>query len=73
MKWVAVATAPDQLVAEMWRGLLLEEGVPAHVDMDGTSSFLGVSAIPCRLMVAEENLERAHEVLEEQLGDEDGG
>jgi hypothetical protein len=72
VNWVTLATAPDQLVAEMWRGLLLEEGVPAHVDSGDTSSFLGVSAIPCRLMVAEENVARAREVLEEWLQDEDG-
>jgi hypothetical protein len=72
LNWVTLATAPDQLVAEMWRGLLLEEGVPSHVDSGDRSSFLGVSAVPCRLMVAEEDLERAREVLEEWLQDGDG-
>ena len=71
MKWVTVATAPDQLVAEMWRDLLLDEGVPAVVRSGDTSSFLGVSSYPCRVMVAENELERAKEIMED-LGEGDG-
>jgi hypothetical protein len=72
VSWAILATAPDQLVAEMWRGLLLAEGVQAFVRSGDASSFLGVSTLPCRLMVAEEDLERAQEVLVEQLQDVDG-
>ena len=65
MKWVYLVTAPDQLVAEMWRDILAEEGVTSQVRPGDTSSFLGVSAYPCRLLVAEHQLERAEAVMKE--------
>jgi len=68
MKWVYLATAPDQLVAEMWRELLNGEDVPAMVRQGDTSSFMGVSSYPCRLMVQENDVQRAKEVLREHLG-----
>jgi len=67
VSWVYLATAPDQLQAEMWRDLLVEEGIPALVRGGDMSSFLGVSAQPCRIMVAADRLERAREVLGERL------
>lgn len=68
MKWAHLATAQGQLEAEMWRNLLLEEGVPAAVRQGDTMAFLGVSVYPCRVVVAEDRLERAREVLEARLG-----
>ena len=67
MKWVYLATAPDQMQAEMWRELLVEEGVSAIL-RPGDLSVLGVLVYPCRIMVAEEQLETAREVLEARLG-----
>ena len=67
MKWVYLTTAPDQLVAEMWRELLLEEGVPTTIRAGDTSSFLGVSSYPCRLLVREKHLDQAREVLKVRL------
>ena len=68
MKWVLLTTAPDQLQAEMWRDLLVEEGFSALVRSGDTASFLGVSAYPCRILVPEGQRERAREVLDERLG-----
>lgn len=68
MKWVTLATAPDQIVAEMWRDLLVAEGVPAAVGPGDTTSFLGVTLLPCRVIVADNELARAKELLEDQLG-----
>ncbi len=62
-KWKLLTVAPDQLTAEMWRELLLGEGIPAVVNPGDTASFMGVSPLPCRLMVAEEYLERAKQIL----------
>ena len=70
MKWVDIATAPDQLQAEMWRDMLIEEGIAAIVRPGDTASFLGVSAYPCRIMVREHRVEEAKEVLEARLGHE---
>lgn len=63
MKWTQVATAPDQLTAEMWRDMLQEEGIPAIIEPRDAISFLGVSPMPCRLMVPNEMLNEAIAVL----------
>ena len=63
MKWVCVATAPDQLVAEMWRELLVGQGIAAVVRSGDTASYLGVSAYPCRVLVRERDLDSAKKVL----------
>lgn len=71
MKWVNLTTAPNELTAELWRGLLNSEGVPAMVHTGNISSYhLGVSSAPCRLMVPEDYLEDARCLLEEHLGPE---
>jgi hypothetical protein len=51
MKWKLLTTAPDQLTAEMWIELLQNEGIPAMIEPGDAVSFLGVSAIPCRIIV----------------------
>jgi hypothetical protein len=48
----------------MWRAVLVEEGVPAMVRQGDAATFLGVSPYPTRVMVDEDYLERAREVLE---------
>ncbi len=62
-KWKLLTVAPDQLTAEMWQEMLAREGIPAAVNPGDTASFMGVSVLPCRLMVAEEYLERAKQIL----------
>ncbi|MBI4307501.1 MAG: DUF2007 domain-containing protein [Chloroflexi bacterium] len=63
MKWVYVATAPNQLTAEMWVDLLRKEGVPAEVRAGDTVSFLGVAPIPCRVLVPEDYKPKARALL----------
>lgn len=71
MRWVPLRTAPDQLTAEVWRGLLEAEHIPATLAPGDAVSFLGVSAIPCRLLVPDELVPAAERVLEgEPWGDE---
>lgn len=64
MKLVRLLTAPNQLIAEMWRDLLVEEGIPASLLPDDAPSYLGVSTKPCRLMVPKEWLTEAKAVIE---------
>lgn len=64
-KWVVLEIALDQIQAEMLRDLLIASGVPSMTGQGDTSSFLGVSLQPVRVMVFEEDLERAKQVLEE--------
>lgn len=68
MNWVVVATAPDQLTAEVWAGLLEDAGLPAMVNPADAVSFLGVSGAGCRLMVPAERLEEARDLLVAQAG-----
>ena len=67
MKWVLLATAPNQLTAESWKSLLTETCIDARIQPGDTSSFLGVSAFPCRLMVPEEQEEQAKAILREEM------
>ena len=68
MKWTYLITAPDQIVAEMWRDALIERGVPAVIRAGDTTSFLGVSAYPCRLLVDEDSLQESRRILSEDMG-----
>ena len=62
-KWVLLTTAPDQLTAEIWKDILLKEGIPTMVNAGDTISFMGVSGFPCRIMVAYGYRRRAQEIL----------
>ena len=70
--WALAGTAPDQLSAEMWRGLLESAGVPSTLAPADAVSFLGVSAAPCRVLVPEGLVDQARGVLEQQLGPAEG-
>ena len=65
-KWKYVITAPNQLTAEMWRDMLIEEGIPAVIAPQDVVSFMGISPNPCRIMVPEERVEEATRILEAQ-------
>ena len=80
--FVLLAEAPNQLVAEMWQELLQNEGIESFIAPADAVSFLGVTALPCRLMVAPADLARAHQILDslapatngpELTDEEDGG
>lgn len=66
-RWAVVRTAPDQLTAEIWRGLLEAEDIPATLAPGDAVSFLGVSPVPCRLLVPEPLLAAAERVLAGEL------
>ena len=70
-KWVLVRVAPDQLSAEMWVAFLREEGVPALIKPSDAISFMGTSALSCRVLVPEERLTEAEAVLVERLSDDE--
>jgi hypothetical protein len=68
LNWVYLATAPDQLVAEMWRDLLNDRDIPVIIRSGDVSTFLGVTAYPCRLLVDENSRDRAIQILREEMG-----
>ena len=63
-KWILLTTAPDQPTAEMWQEMLSREGIPVVVSPADAVSFMGVSPLPCRLMVIGDYLEQARGILE---------
>ena len=63
MRWAYVATAPDQLTAELWVSLLRDNGIPAMIHPADTSSFLGAAGFGTRVQVAEDKLEEARDLL----------
>jgi hypothetical protein len=62
-RWATAITAPNQTVAEMWIGLLKEHGVPARIRASQVFSYLGVSAAPCDVLVPQELVTKAKELL----------
>ena len=68
MNWEIFATAPDQIMAEIWLQLVRAEGIPCRLQPGDTTNFLGVSAAPVRLMTLESHADRAAQILER--GDE---
>lgn len=67
-RWLGLATAPDQLTAEMWRDFLVAGGVPAMLDPRDISSFLGLRAAPVRVLVREGDEGEARAILGDLLG-----
>ena len=67
IRWTTVATAPDQLVAEMWQQSLREASIPSVLAPQDVVSFLGVSPSPVRVMVPQELKARAEGVLADLL------
>lgn len=69
MRWVSIVTAPDQLTAELWCELLIQNGIPAALEAGDAVSFLGVSSFPVRLMAPEEREEDARRFLADIFAD----
>lgn len=78
VNWVAFATAPDQLTAEMWRDLLAQAGLNCQLRAGDIAGFMGVQHGPVRLVAPEEQAEEARDTLQtlvnlSGLSVEDGG
>ena len=65
--WEVVGVAPDQLSAEMWVTLLRDSGMPALIRPSDAVSFLGTSALTCRVLVPKTRLAEAANLLKEQM------
>ena len=63
-RWLLLTTAPDQLTAEIWKDILIQNGIPAMINPQDAISFMGVSSLPCRIMVAYGYRQKAQEVLD---------
>jgi hypothetical protein len=63
-RWELLTTAPDQLTAEIWQDILVQNGIPAMINPQDAVSFMGVSSLPCRIMVADGYRQQAQEILD---------
>jgi hypothetical protein len=63
-QWELLTTAPDQLTAEIWQDILVQNGIPAMINPQDAVSFMGVSSFPCRIMVACGYRQQAQEILD---------
>ena len=68
MKWEVFATAPDQLTAESWLGLMRNAGIECKLQPGDTDAILGVSGLPPRIMARSDYVENALTVLNAYLG-----
>ena len=62
--WELLTTAPDQLTAEIWLDILIQNDIPAMINPRDAISFMGVSSLPCRIMVAYGYCQKAQEILD---------
>ena len=73
MPWAVAATAPNQLIAELWQGLLSGASIPTQIVPATGSMFGGVMSLPCQLMVPDDRLAEAHALLAEMLDEPRAG
>lgn len=63
---VPVAVAPNELIAELWRGLLEEEGITAMLKAMGPgSAYFSNFGNQHTLFVLESDVQRAREILDQ--------
>ncbi len=60
--WLQVKTAPNRIIAEMWKEFFEGEGIPARILVDPDSPTLGESAT-YRVLIPEEKDHVVQEIL----------
>lgn len=60
--WVQIKTAPNLMIAEMWREFFEGEGIPTRLLVDPDSPTVGESAI-YRVLIPEEKDHVVEEIL----------
>jgi hypothetical protein len=71
MNWKVLTTAPDQLIAESWCGLIRSAGIDCKLQPGDAVGFMGVSVFPVRIMVDAPNIEAAQSVLDTYIAPDD--
>jgi len=64
MNWEVLTTAPNQLIAESWCGLIRSAGIDCKLQPGDAIGFMGVSVLPVRIMVRTSHVESAQSVLD---------
>jgi hypothetical protein len=71
---VAIAVAPNEVIAELWRGLLKSEGITAMVKATGPGlAYFTNFANEHVLYVLQSDAEVAHSILAEEVDEDEGG
>ena len=65
-----LAIAPNQTIGQMWVTLLENNGIPSMIKGGGVPSYLGVGILPCQVMVHEEDLDEASDMVPPRSGTE---
>lgn len=60
---VTLATASNQIEAELWQAVLADHGIQAMLKAGDVQSYLGVAPIPVRLLVRPQQRAAAEQVL----------
>ncbi|MBN4064501.1 DUF2007 domain-containing protein [Dehalococcoides mccartyi] len=71
MNWEVLTTAPDQLIAESWCGLIRADGIDCKLQPGDAVGFMGVSVFPVRIMVRADDAERAQAVLDRYIAEDE--
>ncbi len=64
MNWEVLTTAPDQVIAESWCGLIRAAGIDCKLQPGDAVGWMGVSVFPVRIMVDASDIELAQNVLD---------
>ena len=64
MNWEVLTTAPNQMIAESWCGLIKSAGINCKLQPRDAIGFMGVSVFPVRIMVRASDVEIAQSVLD---------
>ncbi|MDG0867904.1 putative signal transducing protein [Candidatus Lucifugimonas marina] len=71
MNWEVLTTAPDQLIAESWCGLIRAAGIECRLQPGDAVGFMGVSVFPVRLIVHQADVELAQSVLDSYVAEDE--
>lgn len=58
-----LATASNQIEAELWQAVLAEHGIPTVLEAGDVQSYLGVAPTPVRLRVRRQQRDDAAQIL----------
>jgi hypothetical protein len=71
MNWKILTTAPDQLIAESWCGLIRAAGIDCKLQPGDAIGWMGVSNFPVRIMVDASDVELAQSVLDTYITEDE--
>ncbi|MSQ31680.1 MAG: hypothetical protein EXR59_00345 [Dehalococcoidia bacterium] len=63
-EFLYLATAPNQIIAEMWVQMLKQQNIPSYFRSSSAQSYLGSSFTPCQVMVSKSKLSEAETLIQ---------